>query len=154
MLNKLFMIFCCFLMIGCSTIKYVPIEKATEVHTETVTVYRDTTIFKEIPVEIHSAFSRDTSILETSLAVSSAYIDTSTLMIRHTLANKADSIQIRYKYLEKTVYKDSISVKEVPVEVVKEKTVYPKSYWWMLGSLLGIALAIILFIASKMKSFL
>lgn len=141
-------------MLGCSTIKYFPIEKATEVHTETVTVYRDTTIFKEIPVEIHSAFSRDTSVLETSLAVSTAFIDTSSLMIKHTLANKADSIRIKYKYLEKTVYRDSIAVKEIPVEVVKEKLVYSKIYWWMLGSLIGILLAITFFIASRMKSFL
>lgn len=76
-------------MLGCSTIKYVPIEKATEVHTETVTVYRD-----------------------------------------------------------------SIAVKEIPVEVVKEKLVYPKRYWWMLGSLIGILLAITFFITSRMKSFL
>lgn len=70
-------------------------------------------------------------------------------MIKHTLANKADSILIKYKYLEKTVYRDSIAVKEIPVEVVKEKLVYPKSYWWMLGSLIGILLAITFFIAAE-----
>ena len=116
---------------------------------QTYTDHRDTTIFKEIPVEIHSAFSRDTSGLETSLAVSTAFIDTSSLMIKHTLANKADSIRIKYKYLEKTVYRDSIAVKEIPVEVVKEKLVYLKSYWWMLGSLIGILLAITFFIAAE-----
>ncbi len=46
------------------------------------------------------------------------------------------------------------TIKEVPVEVVKEKVVYPKSYWWMIGSLIGILLAITFFIASRMKSFL
>ena len=35
-----------------------------------------------------------------------------------------------------------------------EGLVYPKSYWWMLGSLIGILLAITFFIASRMKSFL
>lgn len=66
---------------------------------------------------------------ETSLAVSTAYLDTSSLMIRHTLANKKDSIRVKHKYLEKTVYRDSISVREVTIEVTKEKIVYPKSYW-------------------------
>ena len=35
-----------------------------------------------------------------------------------------------------------------------EGLVYPKSYWWMLGSLIGILLAITFFIASRMKPFL
>lgn len=34
-----------------------------------------------------------------------------------------------------------------------EGLVYPKSYWWMLGSLIGIVLAITFFITSRMKSF-
>lgn len=62
-------------------------------------------------------------------------------MIRLTLANKADSIRIKYKYLDKTVYRDSIVVKEIPVEIVKEKVVYPKSYWWMLMVIVGIIIA-------------
>lgn len=61
-------------------------------------------------------------------------------MIKHTLANKADSIPIKYKYLEKTVYRDSIAVEEIPVKVMKEKIVYPKSYWWMLATIIGIFL--------------
>lgn len=148
------MLLCSLLLLGCSTIRYVPVEMETEVRKETVTVYRDTTIYKEIPVESHSAFCRDTSFLETTLATSTAYLDTNTRMIRHTLANKRDSVKIEYKYLEKTVYRDSISVKEVPVEVVKERIVYPKSYWWMLGSLVGLAVALIISLIIKMKSFL
>ena len=49
-------------------------------------------------------------------------------MISHSIRNKVDSIRVEYKYLEKKIYRDSIIIKEVPVEIEVEKTVYPKSY--------------------------
>jgi hypothetical protein len=33
---------------------------------------------------------------------------------------------VEYKYLERKVYRDSVIVKEIPVEVEVEKTVIPK----------------------------
>ena len=47
-------------------------------------------------------------------------------MTSHSIRNKVDSIRVEYKYLEKKVYKDSIIIKEVPVEVEVEKTVITK----------------------------
>ena len=68
----------------------------------------------------------DTSRVEPSLAESTAYIDTATNMINHSIKNKVDSIREEYKYLEKKVYRDSVIVKEIPVEVEVEKTVISK----------------------------
>ena len=68
----------------------------------------------------------DTSRVETSLAESTTYIDTATNMINHSIRNKVDSIRVEYKYLERKVYRDSVIVKEIPVEVEVEKTVIPK----------------------------
>lgn len=111
---------------GCSTIKYVPIETDREVKVITETVYRDTVIFRDLPKESHSQMTVDTSRVETSLAESTAYIDTATNMINHSIRNKVDSIRVEYKYLERKVYRDSIITKEIPVEVEVEKTVIPK----------------------------
>ena len=47
-------------------------------------------------------------------------------MINHSIRNKVGSIRVEYKYLERKVYRDSVIVKEIPVEVKVEKTVIPK----------------------------
>ena len=47
-------------------------------------------------------------------------------MTSHSIRNKVDSIRVEYKYLERKVYRDSVIVKEIPVEVEVEKTVIPK----------------------------
>ena len=60
-------------------------------------------------------------------------------MIVHSLENKdtvlKERIVYKDKYITETriVYKDSIQVKEIPVEVEVVKTVYPKTYWYLLG---------------------
>ena len=41
---------------------------------------------------------------------------------------------------EKIVYRDSISEKEIPVEVIVEKKVTPKWVWWLLSGLLVLTL--------------
>ena len=120
------MILALLMVCGCSTIKYVPIETDREVKMITETVYRDTVIFRDLPKESHSQMAVDTSRVETSLAESTSYIDAATNMINHSIRNKVDSIKVEHKYLEKKVYRDSIIIKEVPVEVEIEKTVIPK----------------------------
>jgi hypothetical protein len=101
----------------------------------------DSIIYIEIPREkVMEIISQiDTSCLETSVAESKAYVDTSSLMIIHSLENKDTALQKKIVYKDryitetKIVYKDSIQIKEVPVEVEVEKKVYPKTYWWLLG---------------------
>lgn len=81
----------------------------------------------------------DTSKLETSLAKSIAYVDTNSLMIIHSLENKDTVISERIVYQdrfiekERIVYRDSLETREIPVEVIVERTKYPKSYWYLLG---------------------
>ena len=120
------MILALLLVSGCSTIKYVPIETDREVKVITKTVYRDTVIFSDLPKESHSQMTVDTSRVETSLAESTAYIDTATNMINHSIKNKVDSIRVEYKHLERKVSRGSIITKEIPIEVEVEKTVIPK----------------------------
>ena len=63
--------------------------------------------------------------METSVATSDAEID-SLGLLHHTLNNKKDSIKTKIQYIDKIVYRDSIDVREVPVE--KPVPYIPKFY--------------------------
>ena len=56
-------------------------------------------IFRDLPKESHSQMAVDTSRVETSLAESTAYIDTATNMINHSIKNKVDSMDQEQKYV-------------------------------------------------------
>lgn len=132
---------------GCGTIKHVPITDKNNIVLRDSVIFRDSTrvidsiIYVQIPREKVMDFISqiDTSKLETSVAKSFAYVDTTSLMIIHSLENKDAVLQKeivykdRYITEEKIVYRDSIQIKEIPVEVEVEKTKYPKTYWWLLG---------------------
>ena len=112
---------------GCSTPKYLPSSNikivskdSLYVHTELVSV--------AIPLESHSiVIPTKKSHLETSVAESDAEID-SLGLLHHTLTNKKDSIKTKIQYVDKIVYRDSIEVREVPVEVEKPVPYIPKFY--------------------------
>ena len=132
---------------GCGAIKHVPVTDKNDVVLRDSVIFRDSTrvidsiIYVQIPREkVMDIISQiDTSKLETSVAKSIAYVDTTSLMIIHSLENKDTVLQKeivykdRYITEEKIVYRDSIQIKEIPVEVEVEKTKYPKTYWWLLG---------------------
>lgn len=67
------------------------------------------------------------SHLETSIAVSDAEIDSAGLL-HHTLINKSDSIKTKIQYVDKIQIRDSLIIKEIPVEVEKEVRYIPKIY--------------------------
>ena len=124
------------LVVGCGiTRKTVVVEHVTETHYIDSTRWHDSTIYYTIPIERYRDYASllDTLKLETSLAKAEAYVDTTNNTIRGTIENKKDSIKTVIKWKERIVQKDSLVYKEVPVEVVKEVTKYPKSYWWFMG---------------------
>ena len=132
---------------GCGALKEVPVTNNSNIVLRDSLIIRDSTryidsvIYVQIPREkVMDIISQiDTSFLETSVAESYAYVDTASLMIIHSLENKYTVLQekIVYKdrYITETrvVYRDSIQTKEIPVEVEVVKTVYPKTYWYLLG---------------------
>lgn len=99
-----------FLLIGCSPVKYIPIETV-----KTVTeVVRDTSvIYKPIKEFVYIQTKDTVSRLETSFAVSEASYTNGQL--NHRLENK-DSIQVKIEYKDRII----TVTKEIPVEVVKE----------------------------------
>ena len=134
-------------IIGCGSLKQVPINNNTEIIYRDSLILRDSTryidsvIYVQIPREkVMEIISQiDTSYLETTVAKSVAYVDTNLLMIVHSLENRDTVLQEKIVYKDryitetKTVYKDSIQIKEIPVEVEVEKIKYPKTYWYLLG---------------------
>ena len=142
MLRKIKILFICIfsiLLFSCKEIQYVPINN------ETVIEYRDTTIYVEVPVEVIKEIlpDTDTSHLETSLAISEAWVNAGKL--NHTLTHKDAKIEQTIPVPEKHTQKDSVIVsikevvKEVPVEVEKPLNAW-QSFRMSVGTITLIAL--------------
>lgn len=110
-------------MNGCSPLRKTIIEYKTEYVKKDSLNIRDSVIV--VPVEKIVDIAPDTLYLETSLAKAKAYLDTSINMLRGTLENKQQIIY-KYKYIDRWHTKDSLVVKEVPVEVEKPVKYIPK----------------------------
>ena len=124
------------LSFSCGSLKKaVVVEHVTETHYVDSTRWHDSTVFYTIPVERYRDYASllDTLKLETSMAKAKAYVDTTNNTLRGSIENKKDSLRTVIKWKERIVKRDSLVYKEVPVEVTKEVTKYPKSYWWLLG---------------------
>ena len=145
---KRLLLFILLLLTSCSTIKYVPV-KETEYVTVTETLV-DTVIKWAPPIEKVDKETKDTtSMVETSLAKSTATVSNGTL--HHSIENKKDSIKTKIVYKDKIVTKTEY--KEVPVEVEVMKKVVPGWCWWMLGIniLVIIVFAIRLYFRFRLK---
>lgn len=146
---KIGAIIACFILciISCGNIQQIPITNNTETVLRDSLIIKDSTryidsiIYVNLPREkVMDIISQiDTSFLETNIAKSFAYVDTNSLMLIHSLENKdtvlKEKIIYKDRYITKTqmIYRDSVQIKEVPVKVQVEKTVYPKTYWYLLG---------------------
>jgi uncharacterized protein YjaG (DUF416 family) len=130
------------------------VATTTDVQKDSVSVvikesieYRDTTIYVEVPVEVFKEIlpDTDTSHLETSLAISEAWVYAG--MLNHSLVHKDVSLEKKVEVPEKTTQKDSISisqkevVEEVPVEVEKPLTAW-QNFRMVVGSLALMAIAV------------
>lgn len=126
-LIKTFLIIVILAFYGCSSPRYIPASNikiiakdSLVIHTELVSI--------AIPNESHTIVTpTKKSHLETSLAESDASID-SLGLLHHTLVNKKDTLKTKIQYIDKIIYRDSIEIKEVPVEVEKPVPYVPKFY--------------------------
>ena len=113
------------LISGCSSPRYIPSSNIKIVSKDSLVVHTEL-VGVAIPIENHSIVTpTKKSHLETSVATSDASID-SLGLLHHTLTNKKDSISTKIQYIDKIVYRDSIEVKEVPVEVKVPVRYIPK----------------------------
>ena len=115
------------LLIGCSTPKYLASSNIKIIAKDSLFV-QTKLISVALPLESHSIVTpTKKSHLETSVATSDASID-SLGLLHHTLVNKKDSISTKIQYVDKIVYRDSVEVREVPVEKPVPVPYIPKFY--------------------------
>ena len=114
------------LISGCSSPRYIPSSSNIRIIAKDSMVVHTELVGVAIPLEKHSIVTpTKKSHLETSVATSDAEID-SLGLLHHTLTNKKDSIKTKIQYVDKISYRDSIEVKEVPVEVPVPVRYIPK----------------------------
>lgn len=111
---------------GCSMPKHLPSSNIKIVSKDSLVIHTEL-VSAAIPNESHSIITKKKSHLETSVAESDASID-SLGLLHHTLVNKKDSIKTKIQYIDKIVYRDSIEIKEVPVEKPVPVRYIPKFY--------------------------
>lgn len=133
-----------FLLCGCGQTKYIPIQ------TEEKVIVRDSIIRVVDTVEVEVPFETiktvlpqiDTSVLQTELATSVAYLDTVERKLHHTLEQKGQlKVEVDTCYItkveERIVYKD----RPIEVEVPKRDALF----WY----LLLFQVAVILYVALR-----
>ena len=126
------------LLAGCTTIRYVPIKETQYVSVRDTTYLRDTLVRVELEKARLSDFVDlgDTLVLSTDLARSTAFLDTTSGKLKGTLENTLKYIEKPVQIRERLVYRDSVEVREVPVEVEKPVKYVPK--FWKIFGILGI----------------
>lgn len=120
-----------FLLCGCGPIKYVPIQTEEKVIVRDSIIRVVDTVEIEVPVETIKTVlpAIDTSVLQTELATSVAYLDTVERKLHHTLEQKGQlKVEIDTCYItkveERIVYKD----RPIEVEVPKRDALF----WYLL----------------------
>ena len=122
-----------FMLCGCGQIKYVPVQ------TEEKIIIRDSiirvidTVEVEVPQEVIKEVlpAIDTSVLETSVAKSVAYVDTLEKKLHHTLEQKGElKVKIDTCYITQTVEKIVYKDRPIEVEVIKYKR--DALFWYLL----------------------
>lgn len=116
-----------FMLYGCGQIKYVPVQTEEKIIIKDSIIKVIDTVTVEVPKEVVKEVipQIDTSILETSVAKSVAFLDTTKRKIHHTLEQKGkiktiiDTCYIT-QTVEKIVYKD----RPVQVEVPKRDNIF------------------------------
>lgn len=119
------------LLVSCGTPKYITVTEKEYIK-DTVKIKADT-VRVEIPKEVvvNVVPQLDTLKMETSVAESTAYLDTLTQTLKGSIKNKKTELQKEIQVVEKIkVVEHKVEV-PVPVEVVKKKT--PRWAWWLLA---------------------
>lgn len=130
---------------GCASVKEIPVQTVEKVIVKDSLIYVRDTLRIEVPKEIVREVvpQVDTSYLKTSLAESTAYLDTINRKIHHTLTQRGE-IKIKYDTIFKVQYVDRIVEKDVPIEVEVIKYKRDTFFWVLLGWAVLCVLAVIL----------
>ena len=142
------------MLLGCATIRPVPVNTETVINYIDSLVIKDSVRVVELPKERIKDIVPiyDTLELETSLAGSKTWLDTTFHTLRGEIWNKPQA-KISTPYEEHIVYRDSIVTKEVPVEVEKVVKTHYGYEKWLWGYVVVSLLVVALYIVLKKKGF-
>lgn len=148
---KLILITCIsgLLLFSCGAPKYITVTEKEYIK-DTVKIKADT-VKVEIPKEviINVVPQLDTLKLETSIAESTAYLDTSTQTLKGTLKNKKTNLEKEIQTIEKTKFVEHKVEVPVPYEVVKTKV--PRWAWVLLAVNVSIVLGFLVSLYFKFR---
>ena len=120
-------------LVSCAKMRYIPIQTEEKIIIKDSIIRVIDTVEVEVPKEVVKEVipQIDTSILETSVAKSVAYVDTLEKKLHHTLEQKGElKVKIDTCYItkveERVVYKD----RPIEVEVIKYKR--DALFWYLL----------------------
>lgn len=136
-------------VMSCSPIRKTIVTQKTEIIQKDSTVLRDSVIIVPVEKIVDIVPVYDTLCLQTSLAKSKTWVDTTLHILKGTIENKQQFVQ-KIAYREKKVFRDSLIYKEVPVEVEKPVKYTPKFVKGL--AIVGI-ISILLFILMIIKKF-
>ena len=122
-------------------IVYVPTNTDTHIEYRDSVIYKVDTLRIPVPVEMVKEVvpPMDTLKMETSVAEARAWVDSTTITLKGEMKNKKTELsQPQVVYKEKTVYRDSLITKEIPVPVEVEKRVPFVPFPWRFLSVIGI----------------
>lgn len=126
------------LLVGCRSYRHlsesVNRQDSVQVRVETRVEYVPDTVLVEIPVERFVQVQDTASHLETSYAISDAFLR-SDGRLYHSLENKAQKRP--YEVRKEVVYKDSIIYRDRNTETVKTVEVERKLTWWQKTQMRG-----------------
>lgn len=121
------------LLVSCGAPKYITVTEKEYIK-DTVKIKADT-VKVEIPKEVvvNVVPQLDTLKMETSVAESTAYLDTLTQTLKGSIKNKKTELKKEIQVVEKTkIVEHKVEVPvPVPVEVIKKKN--PRWAWWLLA---------------------
>lgn len=140
--------------VSCSTIRYVPVvEKEYVTIKDTVKLHKTDTLIQIPEVSLADFIDvRDTLVLRASNATATAWVDTTFNALKGRLV-QGGKLPVQVVEKERIVYRDSITTKEVPVEVEKPVPYTPK-FWKFFGWIGMLSLvAAVLLILRKLKVF-
>ena len=134
---------------SCGTPKYITV-KEKEYIKDTVLIKADT-VKVEIPKEVvvNVVPQLDTLKMETSVAESTAYLDTLTQTLKGSIKNKKTELQKEIQTVEKITFVERKVEVPVPYEVVKKKT--PRWAWWLLAIDICLLVGFLLKLKSKFR---
>ena len=128
------------LIAACTTVRYVPIKETEYVHIRDSVYFRDTLVRVELEKARLADFCdvNDTLVLQTDLARSTAFLDTTSGKLKGTLENTKRYVEKNVPLKEKIVYKDSIVYQDKPVPVEVEKVVKVVPWFFRVCTVIGL----------------